>query len=285
MQRFVVDNPKPFLVHYYGDKGQTVFRGADADDPLSCVTAGGNRHGLIMPSLAPFMYNSAHSRCGDHMVASAQGPLGTVVTTPTHSLAVANLVKYYGTGQARPLDAPLDACTTKPRFGMAVSWLSKMRGSNIGQGPAAPLQTVTAGGNHFAAVYAFLQQYNGKSIGFMPDDPLHTLRCREAFGVVLCHVNGQPYAIRDIGMRMLQPYEQAGCMGFPPTYRLDFAPTLGAITKEDQNRLIGNAVCPGMAKALIAANPIYDTTAAWELPHWWQPTFWPSREEQMAVAL
>lgn len=284
MNRFVLDNPRPFVVHYFGDKGQEVFRGAGVDDPLSAVTAGGNRHGLVVPAVAPFTWNITHSTSGDSRNAAANAPLGTILTKPEHALTVANLVKYYGTGGAVPVDAPLDVCTTKPRFGVTLAWLAKQRGTTTGQCPGQPLHTVTAGGNHFAAVYAFLQQYNGKSFGHMPDEPLHTIRCREAFGVVLCHVEGQCYVISDVGMRMLQPYEQAGCMGFPVWYRLDKTST-GPVTKEDQNRLIGNAVCPDMARILIAANPVHDESAAWEVSREWQPTFWPSREAAMGMAL
>lgn len=121
-------------------RGRNVFRGAGVDDPLSAVTAGGNRHGLVIPTLAPFVYGSAHSG-GNRLTPIHTDPLGAVLAKTQHALAVANLVKYYGTGQPKgAADAPLDACTTKPRFSMAVSWLAKMRGTNLGQLPGAPLQ-------------------------------------------------------------------------------------------------------------------------------------------------
>lgn len=280
LQRFVIDNPKPFIVHYFGDKGQNVFRGANIDDPLSCVTAGGNRHGLIVPELAPITYNIAHSTSATRRIASVNAPLGTVLTKSEHALAVAHLVKYYGTGESKPLDLPLDACTTKPRFGMAVSWLSKMYGTTVGQNSDSPLHTVVAGGTKFAAVYAFLQQYNGKSTGQTVDSPLHAVTCKDGFALVICHIGGVPYAIRDIGMRMLQPYEQAGCMSFA-NYEFDWTPTTGPISKEDQNRLIGNAVCPEMARVLIAANPIKEP-AAETVRKMWQPMLMQSREERFA---
>ncbi|MDR2504207.1 MAG: DNA cytosine methyltransferase, partial [Deltaproteobacteria bacterium] len=192
------------------------------------------------------------------------------------ALAVAGLIKYYGTDQAPQIDEPLDTCTTKPRFGVTLSWISKMRGTNIGQMPDTPLQTVTAC-PHFAAVYAFLTKYYGKSDAQAADAPLRTVCSREDLGLVLCYVDGEPYVIVDIGMRMLQPREQAGCMGFPPEYILERTAS-GPISKEAQNFLIGNAVCPGMAEALIRANSIEDEARAYAAPSVWQETFWPSRE-------
>jgi len=321
MQRFVLDNPTPFVVHYFGDKGQDVFRGTGADEPLSAVTAGGNRHGLVMPYIATLAHSKTTGR--GQYVYGMEEPLRTIAATPSHALvmpmaapflfgtggpkyagkpsradkplgvvlaenhkavAVAHLVRDFGcsVGSACDAPAPTVMATGQGKTAVAMSWLAKMRGSNLGLVPGEPLHTLTAGGSHFAAVYAFLQQYNGKSIGFMPDKPLHTSRCKEAFGVVPCRVDGQTYAVADIGMRMLQPYEQAGCMGFPPTYRLDRTHA-GPVKKEDQNRLIGNAVCPDMAKILYAANPLHDDTAAWELPRHWQLPFFPSREASMEV--
>ncbi|MCL1915645.1 MAG: DNA cytosine methyltransferase [Desulfovibrionaceae bacterium] len=281
LKRFVLDNPRPFVVHYFGDNdGRDFFRGAGLDEPLSTVTAGGNRHGLVMP----YIYNASHSRSTSH-VRAADAPMGTILTKSEHALAVAHLIKYYGTDQAPRLDMPLDTCTTKPHFGLALSWLSKMRGENIGQDPDTPLHTLSAGGNHFAAVSAFLTKFYGRSTGQALETPLHTVRPGETFGLVICHVNGEPYALADIGMRMLQPYEQAGCMGFPPGYHLART-AAGPVTKEDQNMLIGNAVCPGLAAVLIHDNyPAADSEFAWQPPRSWQPTFWPSRETAMGVAL
>lgn len=284
MRRFVLDNPSPFVVHYFGDKGREVFRGAGLGEPLSVVTAGGNRHGLVKPVLAPFTWNITHS-ANDNTSVSVNEPLRTVLTKSEHALAVAHLVREFGcsTGSSCGMPAPTVMPTGQGKTRLAVSWLAKLRGDNTGFLPGQPLPTLTTSGKHFAAVYAFLQKYNGKSLGQMPDEPMHTVRCRDGFGLVLCRVRGVPYIVADIGMRMLQPYEQAGCMGFPPWYRFDVA--FGKpVTKEDQNRLIGNAVCPDMARLLFEANPIYDTGAAWELPREWQPTFWPSREEEMGVA-
>lgn len=57
---------------------------------------------------------------------------------------------------------------------------------------------------------------------------------------------GEPYALTDIGMRMLQPRELASAQGF----RSDYALTG---TKTQQVARIGNSVCPQVAAAIVAA--------------------------------
>jgi DNA (cytosine-5)-methyltransferase 1 len=124
------------------------------------------------------------------------------------------------------------------------------------------MPTITAQGNHLAEVRAFLIKYYGES----HDDPalrapLHTVTSKARFGLVMVH--GEPYAIADIGMRMLVPRELARATSFPDSYRIA-APTSLALpgleemaallTLEAQVRMIGNAVPPVMAEALVAAN-------------------------------
>ena len=46
-------------------------------------------------------------------------------------------------------------------------------------------------------------------------------------------------------MRMLQPLELATAMGFPSSYKWP------ALTRRERIRLVGNAVCPPVMKAVI----------------------------------
>lgn len=62
----------------------------------------------------------------------------------------------------------------------------------------------------------------------------------------LVDIDGQEYAVTDIGMRMLQPRELARAQGFTDDYQL-----LG--TKTQQVARIGNSVCPPLAQALVEA--------------------------------
>ena len=127
-----------------------------------------------------------------------------------------------------------------------------MKGTNCGQFPDEPLQTITAGGLHFGEVRAFLIKYYGQGIGKDVKQPLDTVVSKDKFGLVT--VAGEQYQIADIGMRMLEPKELYAAQGFPPDYIIDRDFTGKAYPKSAQVARCGNAVCPPLAKALVAAN-------------------------------
>ena len=83
-----------------------------------------------------------------------------------------------------------------------------------------------------------------------------TTKCR--FGLVTVEIEGQTYAIVDIGMRMLTPQERFAAQGFPEDYEI--AMGLGPdgedvrLTEAEQGACCGNSVCPPLAAALVAAN-------------------------------
>ena len=83
-------------------------------------------------------------------------------------------------------------------------------------------------------------------------DPMHTIPTKDRIGLVT--IRGEDYAIVDIGMRMLTPRELARAQGFPETYILDLVHNGKKLSKEAQVRMIGNSVCPPLARALVAAN-------------------------------
>ena len=67
-------------------------------------------------------------------------------------------------------------------------------------------------------------------------------------------IEGEPYLITDIGMRMLTPRELFNAQGFPRDYII--APIYNGkpLTKTAQVRMCGNSVCPPVAAAIISAN-------------------------------
>jgi DNA (cytosine-5)-methyltransferase 1 len=86
---------------------------------------------------------------------------------------------------------------------------------------------------------------------------MRTVPTRDRFGLVT--VKGQPYAIVDIGLRMLKPRELYRAQGFKDTYIIDWGihPHTGEkikLTSTAAIRMCGNSVCPPMAKAYVAAN-------------------------------
>lgn len=89
----------------------------------------------------------------------------------------------------------------------------------------------------------FLVVYYGSDAagGWQPlDRPLRTITTIDRFALVT--PNGKGHT-----MRMLQPLELAVAMGFPASYRWPES------TRRQKIRLIGNAVCPPVMKAVVKA--------------------------------
>lgn len=177
------------------------------------------------------------------------------------ALATANLVKHYTGVVGSDLRDPVGTVTSVDHHSLVTSNLIKMRGDNIGQPDTEPLHTVSAQGTHFAEVRAFLIKYYGNEReGIEIDGPLHTVTARDRFGIVT--VEGEEYAINDIGLRMLAPRELFRAQGFPENYIIDRGLAIDQegniiwkpLTKTAQVRMVGNSVCPPLAAALVRAN-------------------------------
>jgi DNA (cytosine-5)-methyltransferase 1 len=150
--------------------------------------------------------------------------------------------------RARDVERPLGTVTaTGSQGAMVAAFLAKHYGGVVGQALTAPVGTVTAV-DHHSLVSAFLTKFYGSEIGQnqRPDEPLHTVPTIDRFGLVTVELDGEPYALVDIGMRMLQPRELARAQGFEDSYVLTGS-------KREQVARIGNSVCPPVARAVVAA--------------------------------
>ncbi len=114
--------------------------------------------------------------------------------------------------------------------------------------------TDTATVNKSALISGFLTKYYGSGDGATVGGPLHTDTTKDRFGLVIVDIDGQTYAIADIGMRMLTPRERFRAQGFPDSYIIDRKPDGSPITATVQGSCCGNSVCPPLAEALVAAN-------------------------------
>lgn len=94
---------------------------------------------------------------------------------------------------------------------------------------------------------AFLSKYFGTAIGANLAEPMPTATGKHRFALVTVTIGGEQWVIVDIGMRMLTPGELAKAQGFPDDY-------VWIGSKAKRVSLIGNSVCPCMAKAIVAAN-------------------------------
>lgn len=248
IQKFVIDNPEPFIMQAYG--GGYSGSGQSINSPLPTVTQKDHNF-LIAPVIARQFGQSTGHPIND--------PLGTITAGGggKSQLVSAFLAQYHqetasheARGQA--LDKPVLTLDTSNRYALVSSHLVKMRGTNIGQPVTDPLQTITAGGLHFGEVRAFLMQYYGASIGQEATDPLFTVTTKDRFGLVT--VQGVDYQIVDIGMRMLEPRELFNAHEFPPDYIIDRDSEGKKLSKAVQVAKCGNSVPPVWPDALVRAN-------------------------------
>lgn len=273
------------LTKYHGgERGAT--RGQTLDLPFRTLDAS-NRFGLVGAALVRTAHGDVDKSGkrrgrGEHDV---EAPLPTVCASPDVGIATAFMSIHHGASVGAPVDEPartttavnhhavvaaflakhytgvvgskasdpLGTVTTKDHNALVTSNMLLLHGSRAdGQPVEKPLPTVRAQGTHIGEVRAFLTKYNGTADGQPAQLPLGTVTTKDRFGVVLIH--GQPYAIVDIGMRMLSPRELFRAQGFKDNYVIDPIVNGKRLTKEAQVRMCGNSVCPQVACAIVRAN-------------------------------
>ena len=242
----------PVLVQV--NHGRDVNRSQSLEQPMPTVATGTGAHGfaVVAPTLIQMGYGERDGQAP--RVLDLNAPLGTVVAGgPKHALVAAFIAKHNG-GKigaiGRPLTDPLHTITVVDSKALAAVSLTKFYGScAAGQELGQPMPTVTTGGGkgggHIGLVAAFMTKFYGQGGQHQGlDEPLHTVRTHDCFAVVTVDIDGETYAIVDIGMRMLSPRELATAQGFGPDYILTGS-------KRDQVARIGNSVCPPVAKAVV----------------------------------
>jgi DNA (cytosine-5)-methyltransferase 1 len=252
LRKFVIESGRPFIVPIqnagWGDRCTSL------DTPLRTITATpkGGALALCAPTLIQTGYGER-----DGQAPRAPGldkPLGTLVAGGTkHALVSAFLAKHYTGVDGSELFAPMGTVTAVDHHSLVTSHLAKLHGtSKDGQPVTEPLGTVLAQGTHFAEVRAFMVAYYGnEQDGASLFDPVRTVTAKDRLGLVT--VEGQDYAIADIGLRMLAPRELYRAQGFPDSYQIDRTVDGKAITKTAQVRAVGNSVAPDVARAIVAA--------------------------------
>jgi DNA (cytosine-5)-methyltransferase 1 len=228
--------------------GQTGGNGSYAngvDEPATTVTSKAE-HLLIAPALIQSGYGEREGQAPRTL--DIEQPLGTLVGTTKHALVSAFIAERFGGMVGVRADAPLPTTTARGTQNQLVvaNTIRMNHGQKQWNGCDEPLPTVTTG-NHAALVYSFLTKYFGTGVGCEIEAPAPTVTGKDRFGLVTVTVNGEPYVIVDIGMRMLRPRELARAQGFPESYVLTG-------TNTNQVERIGNSVCPDVAAAIAAAN-------------------------------
>ena len=205
----------------------------DMDDPLKTVSAGGQHHAVVSAFLS--------RQFGASVGHGAESPLATVTAGGggKSALVSAFLSSYYSdeSNRCRSMEDSTATITTENRLGLVECTLS-------------PDDEVGA-----LRVAAFLIRYYGEG-GQLGDlhNPAATITTKERLALVTVHIQGIPYVITDIGLRMLQPRELYRAQGFPDDYIIEHGHDGRKFSKSNQVRFCGNSVSPPPAEALIRAN-------------------------------
>lgn len=241
----------------YGEREGQDPRALDVEAPLGTVVAGGSKHAAVAAFLHKYRPNSDGS--------PADAPMPTVT---------ANSFVKRG-GGAAPL-AVTSAHLEQANTGMVGHDARTPLSTIVGKGCTQRLVETTlveAGTlppelmDKAVRTAAFLVKYYGSEVGQhqMLDAPIDTVTAKPRFAVVTVTIDAITFVLVDIGMRMLEPRELANAMGLPSDYILDPVcwyltdsgrRKYGRLPKSHQIAKIGNMVCPGMARALVAANSI-----------------------------
>lgn len=252
--RYVIEAEQPFIIPVTHAGGYN--RGHGLDEPFNTVTAAPRGEmALISPT---FVSTRNGERKGQApRVRGPQEPFWTVTAAGSQQAVCAAFLKHYGGVVGQEAEKPLGTITASDSNALMTASIVGV-GGRMGQSPPrsveSPYHTVTTK-NDSALVSAFLLKYYGTDQDPRLDQSMHTITTKARMGLITVNIQGEPYVITDIGMRMLQPRELFRAQGFPEDYVIDGLRDDGKpITKTEQVRLCGNSVNPQIAEALVRAN-------------------------------
>ena len=138
--------------------------------------------------------------------------------------------------------------TCRNNWGVAMPLFVPQQSAGTVKPTGKPLPTIATGGA-IGVVEPLLMEYYGNGASHPVSRPVPVIPTHDRFGLVQGRIltlpDGQRYKL-DITHRMLTSRELAAATGFPPDYVF-----VGGNTAA--KKMIGNAVCPDLAKALILA--------------------------------
>lgn len=222
IQRFVLDNPTPFIVkcnHTSTRSGYDCFRGQSLNEPLQTIT---KKHGyaIAVPHLTKFRTGTTGQEVTEPVPTITAGtskrPGGNGHALGMVEAALSPFVgRQFGASVGHRADEPSATITAGGggKSQLVMPTLIQMGyGERPGQEPRVlqldnPLGTVTAGGNKFATVSAFLAKhyggnYSGAGVGM--DEPMHSVTTVDHHAAVTSHLVKLRGTCRD-GQRTDQP--------------------------------------------------------------------------------
>lgn len=206
IQRFVLDNPTPFIVkcNHTTTKGKyDCFRGQSLAEPLQTIT---KTHGyaIAVPHLTKFRTGATGQEVTEPVPTVTAGTskrpggnghaLGLVEAALTPYIA-----RQFGSSVGHRADEPSATITAggRGKSQLVTPTLIQMGyGERPVQEPRVlqlnnPLGTVTAGGNKFATVSAFLAKHYGgnyKGAGVGMDEPMHSVTTIDHHAAITSHL-------------------------------------------------------------------------------------------------
>ncbi|EHZ8827378.1 DNA cytosine methyltransferase [Salmonella enterica] len=196
IQRFVLDNPTPFIVkcnHTSNRSNYDCFRGQGLDEPLQTIT---KTHGYAL--VTPFIAGNGGSEY-QAKPRPLDKPAHTILKQSRACLVAPVIARQFGASVGHRADEPSATITAGGggKSQLVTPTLIQMGyGERPGQEPRVlrldnPLGTVTAGGNKFATVSAFLAKHYGGNYtgpGVSMDEPAHSVTTVDHHAVVASHL-------------------------------------------------------------------------------------------------
>lgn len=202
IQRFVLDNPAPFIVKCNHTSNQTkydCFRGQELEAPLQTITKTPG-YALVAPHITKFRTGATGQECDAPIstitAGSSERPggnghaLGMVEAKLAPFIAGAGGSEYQG--KPRPADQPLHTVLKESHAALVAPVIARQFGASVGHGADEPNGTITAGGGGKSQlVSAFLAKhfggnYNGPGVAL--DEPAHTVTTTDHHALVSSHL-------------------------------------------------------------------------------------------------
>ncbi|WP_252959011.1 DNA cytosine methyltransferase [Pseudomonas simiae] len=255
--------------------GGPVYAGhsVSADQPIGTLMTRSHRAiaAAHLVSTAFMVQNNNHRGVVPSSGRPMDEPASTVTVRPQQSLATASLVHLRGNCDSRDANDPLHTISAGGQHhGLVSAFMERAFGGSVGQGLEEPAPTITAGGGgksslvsltlspeHEAGalrVAAFLISYYGTENVSACDAPSPTITTKDRLALVTVMVQGTPYVIVDICLRMLKPAELYKAQGFPADYHITHGADGKPFTVTQQVHMCGNSVSPPPMAALARAN-------------------------------
>ncbi|MFS0827636.1 DNA cytosine methyltransferase [Pseudomonas phoenicis] len=244
------------------------------DQPLGTLMTRSHR-ALASAHMVKFRFDSEGSAATEPVPTITSGgnykrPAGAAHALGVYTAFIEQANGGFNTTCGRPMSDPISTVTnTGSQQRLTTAHLATLRRNCTGRGAEEPVPTMTAGAEHHALVEyklspeheegalrvaAFLIRYYGTHNVSACDEPLSTITTKDRLALVTVYVQGTPYVIVDICLRMLQPHELYRAQGFPADYVTDRGADGKPFTKTEQVHMCGNSVSPPPMAALARAN-------------------------------